>query len=248
MQRSAITIARRFRGPPNSANGGYCCGRLAAFIDGPAEVTLRKPPPLETVMSVVGESDDSIALYDGDHLIATARSRAVPATDGTAPTFEEAVAASGRTFDPSVHKLPMCFVCGPHRAPGDGLRVFCGPLDESDIGWSGVVAAPWIPEPYMADDSGRVSAEFVWAVLDCPTAYACGSPAGFPTILLGRQAVAILARPAIGEKCVIAARQINRDGRKYLAEATLFGQSNTPLARCLATWIEVPRNVQLGSG
>jgi hypothetical protein len=247
MQLGTMNITRRFRGPPNSANGGYCCGRLAAFCDGPAEVTLRKPPPLETTMSVVGEFDGSIALYDRDQLIATARSDAVPVTDATGPAFEDAVAASGRTFDPSVHKLPMCYVCGPHRAPGDGLRIFCGPLDASGSGWSGVVAAPWIPESYMADDRGEVSAEFVWAALDCPTAYACGSSAGFPTILLGRQAVAILAKPAIGEKCVIAARQISRDGRKYLAEATLFGQSNTALARCLAIWIEVPRDVQLGS-
>lgn len=247
VQLGTINIARRFRGPPNSANGGYSCGRLAAFIDGPAEVTLHKPPPLETAMSVVGESDDSIALYDRDQLIATARPRAIPVTDATAPSFEDAVAASGRSFDPSVHKLPTCYVCGPHRAPGDGLRIFCGPLDAGDTGWSGVVAAPWIPEAYMADERGEVSAEFVWASLDCPTAYACGSPAGFPTILLGRQAVAVVAKPAIGEKCVIAARQISRDGRKYQAASTLFGQSSTVLARCLATWIEVPRNVQLGA-
>jgi hypothetical protein len=247
MRLGTINIARRFRGPPNSANGGYSCGRLAAFIDGPAEVTLRKPPPLETAMSVVSESDDSIALYDGDQLIATARPHAIPVAGATAPSFEDAVAASGRSFDPSVHKLPMCYVCGPHRAPGDGLRIFCGPLDASDTGWSGVVAAPWIPEAYMADDRGEVSAEFIWAALDCPTAYACGSPAGFPTILLGRQAVAILAKPAIGEKCVIAAHRISHDGRKYLAEASLFGKSIAPLARCLATWIEVARDVQLGS-
>ena len=99
----------------------------------------------------------------------------------------------------------------------------------------------------MADDSGTVAAEFVWAALDCPTAYACGSPAGFPTVLLGRQAVSILAKPAIGEKCVIAARQIDREGRKYRAQATLFGQSSSSLAHCLATWIEVPRDIQLGT-
>ena len=247
MQVGTINIARRFRGPPNSSNGGYCCGRLAAFIDGPAEVTLRKPPPLETVMTVVAQSDDSIALYHGDQLIATARSHTIPVTDAIPPEFEDAVTASGRTFDRSFHKLPMCYVCGPDRAPSDGLRIFCGPLDASDTGWSGVVAAPWIPEPYMADERGEVSPEFVWAALDCPTAYACGSPGGFPTILLGRQAVAIVAKTAIGERCVIAARRISRDGRKYQAEATLFGQSDTLLARCLTTWIEVPRDVQLGT-
>ena len=246
MQLGTITIKRRFRGPPNSANGGYTCGRLAAFIDGPAEVTLHKPPPLETEMTVVAESGDSVALYDREQLVATARPRATLTEDSASPAFDDAVAASARTFNPSVHKLPMCYVCGPDRDPGDGLRIFCGPLDAGDTDWSGVVAAPWIPEPYMADANGDVSAEFVWASLDCPTAYAVGSPAGFPTILLGRQSLTIRRRPKVGEKCIITAHRTGRDRRKYLSQATLFGEAGTPLAHCHAIWIEVDRAVQLG--
>jgi len=48
-----MTIPRRFRGPPNSGNGGYVCGMLARHITGAAEVALRAPPPLETGLSVV---------------------------------------------------------------------------------------------------------------------------------------------------------------------------------------------------
>ena len=48
-----MTIARRFRGPANSSNGGYVCGMLARHISGAAEITLRAPPPLETELSVV---------------------------------------------------------------------------------------------------------------------------------------------------------------------------------------------------
>lgn len=246
MQLGTVTIARRFRGPPNSGNGGYSCGRLAAFVDGPAEVTLRRPPPLEVEMHVTSE-EGGVAMYAGEQLIASARPIEPWRLDTAAPALEEALAATGRTFDPSVHKLPMCYVCGPDRAPGDGLRIFCGPLDPTDTGWSGTVAAPWVPEPYMADADRRVSDEYLWAALDCPTAYASGSPAGFPTILLGRQAVSILNRPAVGEKCIIAARQTCRDGRKYLAEASLFNEAGTPLAHCRATWIEVPPDVQRGS-
>jgi len=245
MQLGTVSIARRFRGPPNSGNGGYSCGRLATFIDGPAEVTLRKPPPLELEMQVVPE-EGGVAMFAGDQLIASARPIEPWASDTAAPAFEEALAATGRTFDPSVHKLPMCYVCGPDRAPGDGLRIFCGPVDPGDTSWSGIVAAPWVPEPYMAAADGGVSAEYVWAALDCPTAYASGSPAGFPTILLGRQAVSILNKPAVGENCIIAARQTGRDGRKYLAEASLFNEDGTPLAHCRATWIEVAPDVQRG--
>jgi hypothetical protein len=243
-----VVIDRRFRGPPNSGNGGYSCGRLAAFIDGSAEVTLRKPPPLETGMPVVAEADGTFALYHGEELVATARPAEVTVVPPVSPGFDEAAAASSRTFPPSAHKLPMCFVCGPDRAPGDGLRIHCGPLHAGDAGWSGPVAAPWIPESYMADEQGRTAAEFVWASLDCPTAYAAGSPQGFPTILLGRQAVRIERRPAAGEKCVVAAWQTGREGRKYRAEAALFGADGAAIAYCKATWIEVGREVQLGLG
>jgi hypothetical protein len=48
-----MTIPRRFRGPPNSSNGGYVCGMLARQIAGAAEVTPRAPPPLETELGLV---------------------------------------------------------------------------------------------------------------------------------------------------------------------------------------------------
>ena len=48
-----MTIARRFRGPPNSGNGGYVCGMLARHIPGAAEVRLNAPAPLETGLSVI---------------------------------------------------------------------------------------------------------------------------------------------------------------------------------------------------
>lgn len=246
MKIDTIVIPRRFRGPPNSANGGYACGRIAAFIEGCAEVTLRRPPPLDKALAVIRESGDAVSLNDGDDVIATARSADIPVPAERSPSFDEALAATGRTFDPSLHKLPMCFVCGPDRDPGDGLRIFCGPLDAADSEWSGTVAAPWIPEPYTASDDGAVRAEFVWASLDCPTAYAAGSPEGFPTILLGRQTVKILRLPDVGEKCVITARLTDRDGRKYRSDGTLFGADGAAIAACKAVWIEVERTVQLG--
>ena len=241
-----IRIARRFRGPPSSANGGYTCGRLAAFVDGPAEVTLRRPPPLERDLAVRAQDDGTVALLDGETLLATARPAQVDVSMPAAPGFEAAAEASARSFDPAKHKLPMCFVCGPERAPGDGMRVFCGPVAADDADWSGPVAAPWIPEDGMADETGLAAPEFVWAVLDCPTAFAAGSPEGFPTILLGRQAVSIARRPRIGEQCVVTARQVGREGRKYFCEATLSCADGEPLAVCKATWVEVERAVQLG--
>lgn len=245
MKIDTIVIPRRFRGPPSSANGGYACGRLAAFVEGCAEVTLRRPPPLDTALTVVRGEDETVALYDGDTLVASARAADIPVPADRSPTFDEALAATARTFDPCFHKLPMCFVCGPDREPGDGLRIFCGPLDPADIEWNGTVAAPWTPEAFTGGDDA-VRSEFVWASLDCPTAFAAGSPRGFPTILLGRQTVKIVRRPDVGEKCIITAGLTGREGRKYFAEATLFGGEGAAIAACKAVWIEVERTVQLG--
>ena len=48
----SITIHRRFRGPPDSGNGGYSCALLGRFIDGPAAVRLSVPPPLGVPLEV----------------------------------------------------------------------------------------------------------------------------------------------------------------------------------------------------
>ncbi len=69
--REQVTIDRRFRGPPDSANGGYVCGLLAGFLDTPAEVTLRRPPPIERPLTVEGDSG-RVSLCDGETLIAEA--------------------------------------------------------------------------------------------------------------------------------------------------------------------------------
>ena len=69
---NTITIDRRYRGPLHSGNGGYTAGRLAAFVDGPAEVTLRLPPPLDRPLAVA-EEDGRVLLLDGEALVAEAR-------------------------------------------------------------------------------------------------------------------------------------------------------------------------------
>ena len=56
----SLVIDRRFRGPPNSANGGYVCGCLARHVAGDAEVTLRAPPPLERPLDVLTKADGAI--------------------------------------------------------------------------------------------------------------------------------------------------------------------------------------------
>jgi hypothetical protein len=93
MDEDTVTIGRRFRGPVDSANGGYASGVLGSRLDAAAEVTLRLPPPLECPL-VVRRDGERLLLEEGDRVVA----EAVPADPGLEPprppTFEEAAAAA----------------------------------------------------------------------------------------------------------------------------------------------------------
>ena len=54
-----VLIPRRFNGPPASANGGYTCGLIARHISGPAEISLRSPPPLDTALALLRDDGRS---------------------------------------------------------------------------------------------------------------------------------------------------------------------------------------------
>ena len=61
-----MIVPARFNGPPDSGNGGYTCGLVAAELGAAsAEVTLRAPPPLETEMAVERDGD-SVRVSAGD--------------------------------------------------------------------------------------------------------------------------------------------------------------------------------------
>jgi hypothetical protein len=150
-----MTIPRRFRGPPNSGNGGYVCGMLARQIARAAEVTLRAPPPLETELGLVEVGTGVWELRQGTATIAIGRAVTLDLSPLERATYSEAVEAEKRTpVKPHEHLLPMCFVCGPDRAPGDGLRLFAGPLVRQQA--SGAFAVPWTPDASLAAADGLV--------------------------------------------------------------------------------------------
>jgi hypothetical protein len=217
-----IVIERRFRGPTESGNGGYTCGLVARFVDGPAEVTLRVPPPLDTPLTI--ERDTHVRAYDQGTLVAEAKPASVELVPPEPPSFETAAGAALPDGDQD-SPFPECFVCGPHREPDDGLRIFAGPLHDR------VVAAPWVPI------EGYTGPEFVWAALDCPGAYACGfGERG--VLVLGRLAARVDALPRVGERCVVVAWPLGDEGRKAFAGTALYGEGGRLLGVARATWIE----------
>ena len=250
----SITIERRFSGPPNSANGGYVCGLLAKSMDGGAEITLRAPPPLDTPLHLLAGVDGSIQLLGAGTLLATGRAVSIEVPEVPAVDFDDAEQATRLTpYDQHNHTLPTCFVCGPGRARGDGLRIHAGPAPRYEHAKVGVFAASWIPQSSLAADDGRIAQEFVWAALDCPTGYACVGARhlgmnGDEAILLGRMGARVDDRPLSGERCVVVAWPTGREGRKLFACGALLGSGGRPLAVARTTWLLVGRNVQLGEG
>jgi hypothetical protein len=229
-----IVVAKRFRGPEGSGNGGYTCGLLAELHGGRSpEVTLRLPPPLERELDVVRE-ERRLTLQDGDALVAECVDGEV-ALDPPAPlSLEEAEQAASRYEGFERHAFPTCFVCGPERSAHDGLRIFAGPVE----GREGIVAAPWTPDSSLADGD-VLRPEFVWATLDCPGAFAVGFAARGETVL-GRFTADVRSLPQIGKPHVVVGWPLGEDGRKLSAGTALFDARGELLAVARATWI-VPR-------
>ena len=239
----SLVIPSRFRGPPGSGNGGYVCGRIAAYVDGPGTVTLRRPPPLATPMAVERGGEGAVRIRHGRMLIAEATcSPGSPAPEIPGPVSiaeAHAVAGCARYYADPV--FPDCFVCGMGREPGDGLRIFPGPLAGRPV-W----AAPWTPDPSVADAGGKVRPEVVWAALDCPSGIAAAEAADLArdtAILLGRMTASLAVLPVAGDQCLVIAWPGGRDGRKLLAGSALLGPGGKVLATARAVWLTVPRPV-----
>jgi hypothetical protein len=219
-----LVLPARYNGPAGSANGGYTCGVVAALVGEPAEVTLRLPPPLERPLRVERE-DGRVEVYDGDALVAEGVPAQVDVEPPAPVPLDEAERAAARYDGFREHAFPTCFVCGPERAEGDGLRVFAGTVEGRDA-----VAAPWTPA-----ESRR---ELVWAALDCPGAFAVGYAGGRGELVLGRLAARIDRVPHAGEPCVVVGWPLGEDGRKLYAGTALFTAGGELLAVARATWIE----------
>lgn len=228
-----VIIDRRFCGPPDSGNGGYSAGLLAATLGGAVEVTLRRPPPLarELTLSVEG---DGATLRDEELLIAEARVATLALTPPAAPAFEKASELSARYVGHAQHHFPGCFVCGPARAVGDGLRIFPGREAPEQP-----VSAPWVPDASLVDESGRVPAAIAWAALDCVGYFAVAAP-DHPVALLGRMTAELTGELPLGERCVVLGWSLGREGRKLQAGTALYDSHGHLRGIARQTWLSIP--------
>lgn len=227
-----LSIESKFNGPHNSGNGGYSAGLLAQYVDGVARVRLASPPPLDTALSV-HRLDDNVELRNESVLIATASPSVLTLDIPDAPSLTQAAQASTHYVGFKEHALPKCYVCGPERCAGDGMRLFPGSLSKSEIH-----ACAWSPTSDQLDANGVVRPEIVWAALDCPGYFAIYGADPKPALL--GELTANLRDAIFGDQdYVVYAWLVSRAGRKNVAGTAIADRSGYVRAFAKATWIEL---------
>ena len=227
----SLTIATRFRGPPESSNGGYFAGLVATLAARTVSVRLLKPPPLNITLAVNVLEDGGLRALRGEEPIGEAHPAMLNLVAPAAPEYLEAVEASRHYAGFRNHRFPSCFVCGTQRGRGDGLRIFAGPIAEREL-----VAAPWVPDASLDAGDGKVRAEFMSAALDCPGYYAVAPDDRM--MLLAEFTAHVDRRVHIGESCTLIGWRLGSNGRKHEAGTALFDGKGELCGRARALWIE----------
>lgn len=228
-----VEVHRRFRGPPTSGNGGYVAGLVAELIDGPAQVDLLAPIPLEVPLHR-RRDDGDVMLFDASKNYAHGRPLDDPLDfELPGPPTEDELEAAAMSFPgPSGHPIPSCFVCGTERGPGDGLCIYPGESPHRDV-----AVAEWLPEDELAGEHGHVEERYLWAVLDCPSYFGLLEPR--PLALLARLSASI-ERPVLpGERLSITGWELSREGRKHHSATVIHDEGGEVVAVARALWVEV---------
>lgn len=235
-------IPARFNGPPNSGNGGYSCGVLAAHVSSPcARVRLHVPPPLDTPLPVTLTEDGGAQMHHGEILVGTAVPAALSMAIPAPPTMEQARTAMDNYAGKVGHAFPTCFVCGPGRPHHDGLALSPGAVTDNSL-----LACIWELRDDAFDNAGKLRPEIVWAALDCPGYFAAMEGNLRPALLgelvgeLGSELLEGARSPVQkGAPLLVYSWPLGSEGRKYYGGTAITDAAGTLLGRSHSTWIEL---------
>jgi len=244
-QLDELRIDQRYEGFPGVSYGGYVAGMVAKELGPSVAVTLTKPVPVGSTVTLE-RGDSQVVLRVAGEVAATA----VPSQLETTAPEPVALAAAERASEHYLgfthHFFPNCFTCGPDRSPADGLRVFAGPVDGRPA-----VAAVWRPPPWVCQTDRTVASEFLWSALDCPAIWGLvvhGGAQADDRAVSGRLALHQHA-PVPGDAlCVVVGWPIGREGRKITAGAAIFSESGQLLVESRQTMILTQSGVPLHLG
>jgi hypothetical protein len=235
-----LVIAGRFRGPLRSGNGGYSSGALAALAPSDwvaTTVRLSQPPPLDVAMTVTRSEELLVASYDGSEV---ARAQSADHDPEPVPAVDAATARAAQATYPGLtsHPFPTCFACGTGREPGDGLRIFPGPVAD------GLVAATWTPDPSVSADwheytdaAREVGHAVTWAALDCAGGWA--ADVGERPMVLGTMTARLHSLPKVGEEHVVVGGARGESGRKRMSAVSLYDAAGSLVGTAEHVWIAV---------
>ena len=267
-ERGIVSLPRKFRGPPNSGNGGVAAGLFACVGDATLDdatkrlnVRLHRPIPLLADLDLQTKSDPdhpervSVTVADDDGTVLSGWVSSISDPVMPAQTVDDLASLATLTdaqrhrFDhyqpqptPNWEDFAGCFVCGPD-AP-DGLRLRPRPVTD-EISW-----LDWRPEAHWHDGHGLGTMPAI-AALDCTSAIGMHewefmNPG--ESTLLGTYDADIIARPPSPDPdgFRIITRPRDRNGRKILADIGLFSSTGEPYIMGRATWIVVSNDVAAG--
>lgn len=233
---TTVVIESRFNGIPDIALGGYVSGVLARRRK-KAEVSLRRPVRVNEQYEMSTGPDDSEILKQGNDVYAIARDCSLddlelPHSVG----LEEARVASSQYLGHRRHPFPNCFVCGPSRSQGEGLRIFPGKVAGREL-----VAAPWRPTRDLGSSSGIVEPEIIWSALDCPTIWAIiltGKPDSKDQAVTSKLAVQLVNPVQAEQDNVVVGWKVSETDRTRVAGGAIYsadGQFRAIARHTLAT-------------
>ncbi len=239
----ALRVGARYCGPPDTANGGYVSGLLAAELAqaSPAvSVRLLAPVPLERELEIL-RAGDGLELRDpgdapGEKPLAVARPTGFLDDPPAAPSFVGIGSGSRRCRAFETHPFPRCFVCGPERPTPDGLAIWPERLAE---GW---VGAEWTVAASLVDDAGAVRPEFIWAALDCASSFALLEPTeaqAFEPMVLGTLVARVSGCLRAGEIARVGAWSEGFSGRRGVGGTAVWGGDGRLIGVARATWVSL---------
>ncbi|MBV1914540.1 MAG: hypothetical protein KUG72_04090 [Pseudomonadales bacterium] len=251
-----LTIATRYCGPPDSANGGYVAGLLAKSLRATSnadqlgiQVRLLAPPPLEQPLDLYemkseqGELGALLQMGQTEIAVATL----VPALSAppAAPTVQQAEAAMAG-FDGSDHPFPGCFVCGPGRDPADALCIYPGGVSSVPPTEKPMVASTWQVDANYCDDNGVLKTEILCAALDCPSSFGIlevPTNKEMEPMVLASFTFMLSGDLKAGEQAIAVGWAESRKGRKAFGGSAIYNSAGQCVAHAEALWISLNRGL-----